>query len=196
MEYNNFKYSYRPKNVSFEVGAILLEEEKNIELGALSLQSTMIGKYNYKKDGYAIEMSLGFNNLTNQQHKKNQAKHKNEAISAYERRDKSEKKEKSLIKHNSVIKQVLYQVQAIAEVILENMLLKYNLLFSSGKIKKHHKANLSFLDVKRVNELLKAETTVNTHARNTEVKAKYTLHPHVDALLKERERNHNRGRYR
>ena len=59
MKYSDYKYSYHPKNTSFEVSALLMEEEKMQELGAKTLQATILGKYNNTYDGYSEEEYSG-----------------------------------------------------------------------------------------------------------------------------------------
>lgn len=177
MQYYYTKTGYHPRQVSFEVGAMLLDEEKAREAGQALLQPIIPGNYS----GYKSEQGLGFNELT--AHNVKFKHHKKERGTWYLHNKNVTKKakENNLSIQNSGRHQLMEILDSFA-VVIQNMLVKYVMALKS--IRKTKRVHISFLNVMQVEHALRHKEAASI---------KYTLHPHVDALIKERQNERNKN---
>jgi hypothetical protein len=183
MNHNYFKSGYHPGQVSFEVTAMLIEEEKCRAKGASFMRDTLICS-NYEWGGYSREIERAFNPLTDQRatFKYTQYKRKHKIVHDY--LDKLKKEEKVLKKQIGLAIFYIHKVKEVFNVVIQNMLIKHILLHNSAKVAEV--SHVNFLNITQVNKL---------SAEHVIVEAKYIVHPHVDALLRERAQQ-NHGCYR
>lgn len=185
IKYSYFKDGYHQKEVSFEVEAMLMEEEKCIASGWNAMQGTIIGDCNYNRDSYSREKELAFNPLTDQKTTSKYVKHEHERASLYNHIDQLKGKEKAVNAEKSLVQLAFYKVKGAFMAVIQTMLRNYNLV-ARKNLKNHTEVHLTFLNIKEINKAVKEHTVT--------VNAKYSLHPHVDALLSERAHNHGRNR--
>lgn len=183
MKYNYSKNGYHPGQVSFEVSAILMDEENSRLEGASILRDTIIGS-NYEYGGYSREIERAFNPLTDQKttFKYTQYKRKHKVMRDY--LDKINKEEKEFKKRIGLLRSFIHRSAKIFDNVIQDMLVKHVMLHSVGK--EELVSHVNFLNVAQVNKLSSDQALLN---------AKYVVHPHVDALLNERA-HQERGRYR
>jgi hypothetical protein len=174
MKHNYSQAGYHPKAVSFEVSAILLDEEKKQALCKATLQSGMLQNYNT----YSRFMALGFNALTDQE---TTYKYTNQAHKLAGRRNKNIKLKQEVQNDKlkmHLFRRVFHELIVAFDIVIQNMLARY---FQGIRgLTKSQATYINFLDVGAVEDSLKHKNTIH---------AMYSLHPHVDALLKERQ-NH------
>ncbi len=173
MKYKYSQHGYHPKNVSFEVEALLLDENKVKMLGNIALQNTIIGN-NW---GYLREMALGFNPLTDQIITCKYVEKQHKYILNYEHHEKTKKIAKQSSLSRKLSRNLLKKILIAFSAVIQNMLLKHIILKHSLFSSKENKVQSSYLENKSINQVI---------TNKAEINIKYTIHPHVDALLYER----------
>ena len=181
MKYSYSKTGYHPRNVYFEVSALLMEEEKRTIDASLLLFNNLIVNH-YNPDGYSLEKELAFNPVTNQKATFAYVNHDHRlaSIQQYLNSRKLKKKESYLQKLG--VLNVLHSMAKEFRIVVQH-------LFGGRKaIEKEHTAALLpiFNTGKSVHKIQIEKPTVTVQ---------YMLHPHVQALLNERSHS-GHGRYR
>lgn len=179
MKYNYSKYGYHPRDVSFEVTAICLENDERAMRGAAAVKDTVIGTSNYSRNDYAKQMELAFNPVTNNEATVKYVKH-HHLLTRLNLLGHEKKKEKNkAIQKRTLLGFLKSTAKKSFNAVIQNMLTRHIIaeeilsgLKTKGVTQQHH----SFLAVHDVNQIIEQKN----------IKVKYSIHPHVDSLLRTR----------
>lgn len=178
MEYQHYIYDYRPKDSSFEVEAMLHENDSSQKRGYRALMGVFIGTQNYGENSYTRQMELAFNPVTDKEETEKyiDSKHLPGKIYVKNKKKFQEKKEaKAKEKLNCFLKKT---AKKSLDIVIQNLLSKHMMaehILGKQKVKLR-KLPYSFLAINEVNDILENKNLI----------IKYSIHPHVDSLLKER----------
>lgn len=197
MKYNYTKEGYHPEEVSFEVSAILMEEERAESPENPFLFGDVTGyTTNYSHEGYAEDLEKSFNIITDKPATTKYLLHKNhkEAAKFKAEKLKQEKQRDKQLKNQA--KAAFLAARKSLSAVIQAMLTKFNL--AKHKAGKGKNIPTTALDINKINEILynthhiKQEHKVAAKAK-VNVQAQYLIHPHVDSLFRERYVQRGRG---
>ena len=178
MKYTYSRHGYHPRDVSFEVEAIYLENEADTKRGYAAVQNTVLGALNYSPGGYARQMALGFDPVTDNEATTKYVTHKHKvAVAAMhaklkKQQKKQERKKYSLLSFLRRTKQRLFK-EVIDNMINRHIFATYILDRRSEKGKKAIYPDL--LDVAEVAYVIE-------HKKPS---VKYKLSSEIDSPLQE-----------
>lgn len=197
MQYNYTKEGYHCGDVSFEVSAILLEDLK--ESAPQHILPGILGSDSPASlsGGYSRDFELSFNMVTDKELtvKYLGVSHHKAVLQNIHQKLKHEKERGK--KYKDLEKSAAKSVKKSFSAVLQAMQAKF--LLARQKSGKGRGAPKNLLDTNKINSILYSTKYSKKSAKAHEVanvKAKYSIHPHVDALLRERSRRHSMELYR
>jgi|GEM_PF-6832116 len=176
MRYDYLRYGYQPKESSFEVTAILKDEDERVEFPSKIVKNAILSSHKYNHDGYVIEKELGFNPVTDQEttFKYVEHEHKLEARRIALNNQKQYKKSWKLWFAERL--NILRGLEKEFKIIMNHLF--GHAINSHQEVERAEVLHIDFD---------KEEAAHKTRIEQPQVSVQYTIHPHVDELINARQ---------
>jgi hypothetical protein len=181
MQYNYFNYGYHPKDTSCEVTAMLMGDDERHDFASKAVKDALLICHEYSHDGYIIESERAFNPVTDQQATFNYVEHAHKLSFRYDSFTKNNKEKKIWEEWLAAIVHTWHEIGKEFKSVIEHIIAETIA-----------KANTSHKETDKTNELhnrYKNNSHEKIEIEKPEINVQYTIHPHVDALINQR--NHS-----